>query len=105
MACMMAGADFIKTSTGKTAVSATPEAARAMLDEIAHSGFSAAGFKASGGIRSVAEAQVYLDLAAAKLGAQALNPQRLRFGASGLLNDIEAQLSGQTGATPASHGY
>ena len=86
------GANFVKTSTGKTAVSATPEAATVMLREIAASGLATVGFKASGGIRSVADAAVYLDLTAATLGAQALQPTRLRFGASGLLNDIEALL-------------
>lgn len=101
---LAAGADFIKTSTGKTPVSATPEAARVMLSEIAASGMSAAGFKASGGIRTVADAQLYLQLAADKLGAAALNPRRFRFGASGLLNDIEAVLGG-TAAPQPSQGY
>ncbi len=91
---LMAGADFVKTSTGKSKVSATPKAAGVILREIAASGFSAAGFKASGGIRTVADAQVYLQLAEQHLGASALNPRRLRFGASALLGDIEAVLSG-----------
>lgn len=95
---LMAGADFVKTSTGKSRVSATPEAARTMLHEIAVSGLSAAGFKASGGIRSVADARVYLQLAAEALGADALQPRRLRFGASGLLADIEAVLAGEASA-------
>jgi len=92
---LQAGADFIKTSTGKTPVSATPEAANAMLDAIAQSGRSDAGFKASGGIRSVQDAQTYLGLAAERWGMDALKPERFRFGASGLLNDIEAVLAGQ----------
>ena len=92
-----AGADFVKTSTGKTKVSATPEAADVMLRTIAaHPRGATAGFKASGGIRTVADATLYLELAAATLGADALTPQRLRFGASGLLDDIEAVLSGAT---------
>lgn len=95
---LMAGADFVKTSTGKSRVSATPQAARTMLHEIAVSGLSAAGFKASGGIRSVADARVYLQLAAEALGADALQPRRLRFGASGLLADIEAVLAGEASA-------
>jgi deoxyribose-phosphate aldolase len=99
---LAAGADFVKTSTGKTPVSATPAAAAVMLQEIATSGLVAAGFKASGGIRTVADAQVYLQLVEAKLGADAINPRRLRFGASGLLGDIEALLSGQTAAAPTS---
>jgi len=89
---LAAGADFVKTSTGKTAVSATPEAARVMLREIAASGMGNAGFKASGGIRTVADAAVYLELTRAALGC--VSPQRLRFGASGLLSDIEAVLGG-----------
>lgn len=92
---LAAGADFVKTSTGKTPTSATPEAARVMLREIAASGMASAGFKASGGIRSVADAQAYLQQAADVLGADALQPRRFRFGASGLLKDIEAVLSGQ----------
>ena len=102
---LMAGADFVKTSTGRSRVSATPEAAAVMLAEIAASGLAHAGFKASGGIRTVAEAQVYLALVADRLGPEALNPRRFRFGASGLLNDILAQLSGRASATAAATGY
>lgn len=87
---LAAGADFVKTSTGKTQVGATPAAAAVMLKEIAASGLPAAGFKASGGVRSVADAAGYIAQAEAALGAGALNPQRLRFGASGLLTDIES---------------
>ncbi len=101
---LSAGADFVKTSTGKTPVSATLEAASTMLREIAASGLPKAGFKASGGIRSVQEARVYLSLAATMLGAAAVTPQRFRFGASGLLNDIEAVLAGQASA-PVSGTY
>jgi len=103
--CLNAGADFIKTSTGKTPVSATLEAARAMLEEIQHSGLHAAGFKASGGIRTVAQGADYLALAEQILGAAALQPERLRFGASGLLDDILAVLSGQGGAVSAQGSY
>lgn len=91
---LAAGADFVKTSTGKTKTGATPAAAAVMLKEIKASGLSAAGFKASGGVRSVADAAGYIAQAEAALGAAALNPQRLRFGASGLLTDIESVLSG-----------
>jgi deoxyribose-phosphate aldolase len=91
---LAAGADFVKTSTGKTKVGATPAAAATMLKEIKLSGLSAAGFKASGGVRSVADAAGYIAQTEAALGAAALNPQRLRFGASGLLTDIESVLSG-----------
>lgn len=95
---LAAGADFVKTSTGKTKVGATPAAAATMLKEIAASGLPAAGFKASGGVRSVLDAAGYIAQAEAALGATALNPQRLRFGASGLLTDIEAVLSGAESA-------
>lgn len=99
---LAAGADFVKTSTGKTPVSATPEAASVMLREIAASGMAQAGFKASGGIRSVPDAKVYLELAANLLGPGALTARRFRFGASGLLTDIEAVLAGQASAPTAS---
>ena len=95
---LAAGADFVKTSTGKTKVGATPAAAATMLKEIAASGLSAAGFKASGGVRSVLDAAGYIAQTEATLGAAALNPQRLRFGASGLLTDIESVLSGAESA-------
>ncbi|TDP71521.1 deoxyribose-phosphate aldolase [Roseateles toxinivorans] len=101
---LAAGADFVKTSTGKTRVSATPEAAAVMLTEIVAGGFDKVGFKASGGLRTVADATVYLLLAAQHLGTSALNPQRLRFGASGLLTAVEAQLSGRA-STGAASGY
>jgi deoxyribose-phosphate aldolase len=93
---LAAGADFLKTSTGKTARSASPDAARTMLDAIAADGGTRdrVGFKPSGGIRTVADAGAYMDLVAAALGSAALQPARFRIGASGLLNDIEAVLGG-----------
>jgi deoxyribose-phosphate aldolase len=100
------GVDFLKTSTGKTPVSATPEAARAMLETIArHPRVNAVGFKASGGIRRVADAALYLDLVAQHLGAAALVPQRCRLGASSLLDDIEAVLGGTNTAPTANGSY
>jgi deoxyribose-phosphate aldolase len=96
--------DFLKTSTGKTAQGASLEAAKLMLECIAMQP-RAVGFKASGGIRTVADAAQYIDLAREHLGPAAIGPQRLRFGASGLLGDIERVLSGSgDAATPAS-GY
>jgi len=102
-----AGVDFLKTSTGKTPHGATPEAARLMLQAIAaHPRGAAVGFKASGGIRTVADAAVYIGLAREILGAAALSPQRLRFGASGLLGDIERVLAGGgAGNTSAADAY
>jgi deoxyribose-phosphate aldolase len=101
---LAAGADFVKTSTGKSKVGATPAAAATMLKEIAASGLPAAGFKASGGVRSVVDAAGYIAQTGVALGAEALNPQRLRFGASGLLTDIESVLSGaESVATTAAY--
>jgi deoxyribose-phosphate aldolase len=97
-----AGADFLKTSTGKKTVSATPAAAGRLLAAIA--GDAAArgrvGFKPAGGIRTVADAALYIDLTAQALGAEAVNARRFRIGASGLLSDIEAVLAGTHRPTP-----
>jgi deoxyribose-phosphate aldolase len=100
-----AGADFLKTSSGKTPVSATREAATVILNAIATNPRHAhVGFKASGGIRTVADATVYFDLVEQILGAPALSPQRFRLGASSLLNDIEAVLGGEPAPPPAAPG-
>lgn len=100
-----AGADFLKTSTGKTTVSATPEAAGIMLGAIAAEPNAAqrVGFKPSGGIRTVADAAAYIALVEEFLGGQALTPGRFRIGASSILADIEGVLAGQpaTGSAPA----
>ncbi len=92
-----AGADFLKTSTGKRPVSATPASARLLLQAIATASparRTRVGFKPAGGIRTVADAAVYLALTAELLGPDAVAPARFRIGASGLLDDIEAVLSG-----------
>ena len=96
-----AGADFLKTSTGKTPINATPEAAQIMLEAIATSPAARnhVGFKASGGIRTVRDAMLYETLVQQYLGLDALNPQRFRIGASSLLSDIEAVL-GPSGEAP-----
>jgi len=101
-----AGADFLKTSTGKTAISATPEAARILLGAIAADSGSAnrVGFKPSGGIRTVADAAVYIALTEEILGRQALHPQRFRIGASSVLADIESVLAGQPSALSTPSG-
>ena len=102
-----AGADFLKTSTGKTPVSATPQAAGLMLRAIRDdaSATAAAGFKASGGIRTVAEAAVYIGLVESVLGMKSLAPARFRIGASSLLADIEALLAGSVPTAQAATGY
>lgn len=101
-----AGADFLKTSTGKTPVSATPESARLLLEAIAANpgAVNRVGFKPSGGIRTVADAAIYMALTAELLGPQALTPQRFRLGASSVLTDIEAILGGQPPAVAAPSG-
>lgn len=101
------GADFLKTSTGKVPGGATPEAARVLLAAIAADPAAAerVGFKASGGVRSVADAALYLRLTAQALGEAACTPERFRIGASGLLDDIEAVLSGRAPAAPTGKGY
>jgi deoxyribose-phosphate aldolase len=81
------GADFVKTSTGKTPVSATPEAAEIVLEAIELSGLPV-GFKASGGIRSVGDARVYLELAERVMGEGWISPDTFRFGASAVLDDL-----------------
>jgi deoxyribose-phosphate aldolase len=96
------GADFLKTSTGKTPTGATPAAARALLETIAATPGSLAGFKVSGGVRTVADAALYMGLVRDVLGPAALTRQRFRIGASGLLTDIEAVLGGGRATAPAS---
>jgi len=91
-----AGADFLKTSTGKVSVNATLEAAALLLQAIRDGGHHQVGFKPAGGIRNVADAAAFIALTAEYLGA--VTPQRFRIGASGLLNDIEAVLGGGTAA-------
>jgi len=94
--CMMAGADFIKTSTGKESVNATLEVGLTMTREIRAyqqmTGYRV-GFKPAGGIRSAKDALNWLILIKEELGGGWLNNQLFRFGASGLLTDIERQLS------------
>lgn len=96
------GADFVKTSTGKVAVNATLEAADTMLHAIRDSGRNL-GFKAAGGISTVGEASLYLDLADTIRGPDWAIPSTFRFGASGLLDNILAVLAG--GHQTASRGY
>lgn len=78
-----AGADFLKTSTGKTTISATPEAAATLL-KAALASDRAIGVKVSGGLRTLADAKRYLDLADEIMGANWAKPETFRLGASGL---------------------
>lgn len=84
---IMAGADFIKTSTGKAAINATPQAARIMIEAIAEVG-GMSGFKAAGGIRTFSEARVYLNMALSRFGTAWVNPEHMRLSASSLLDDV-----------------
>jgi deoxyribose-phosphate aldolase len=92
---LMAGADFIKTSTGKEPVNATLPVglvmARAIRDYHERTGH-VAGFKPAGGIRTARDATDWLVLMLEELGEEWTRPDRFRFGASSLLGDIERQL-------------
>lgn len=95
-----AGADFIKTSTGKVAVNATLQAAEIMLQAIRDSGRDC-GFKAAGGVRTAAEAAEYLALADRIMGSDWVDAAHFRFGASSLLASLEETLGAAVGSGPA----
>ncbi len=107
LVAMQAGADFIKTSTGKEPVNATLPVSLVMCRMIRayqeRTGFSV-GFKPAGGIRSAKQALEYLYLMKEELGDRWLRPNLFRFGASSLLTDIERQLEHfVTGRYAAAH--
>jgi len=92
---MMAGADFIKTSTGKESVNATLPVSLVMvrcLRDYAERTGMAVGFKPAGGIRTAKQSLDWLSLMKEELGRPWLEPSLFRFGASGMLGDIERQL-------------
>lgn len=89
-----AGADFIKTSTGKVPVNATPEAAEIMLTQIIDSQ-KAIGFKPAGGVKTIADVREYLTLLESKLGKNALTAKTFRFGTSSLLKAL-LEVMGET---------
>ena len=95
LVCMMAGADFIKTSTGKEPQNATLPVSLVMLrmirDYHQKTGHKV-GFKPAGGIRTAKQAMEWQILMNEELGREWLEPELFRFGASGLLTDIERQL-------------
>ena len=95
LVCMMAGADFIKTSTGKESVNATLPVSLVMLRMIReyfeNTGFYV-GFKPAGGIRTAKQSLDWMVMMKEELGREWLEPDLFRFGASGLLTDIERQL-------------
>lgn len=98
-----AGADFIKTSTGKVPVNATIEAARLMMTVIKEKN-TAVGFKPAGGVRDAEQAALFLDTAAEILGQDWVSPRTFRFGASSLLTNLLATL-GHNAAPAESQGY
>ena len=100
---LAAGADFLKTSTGKVPVNATPEAAALMLEAIAEQG-GRAGLKVAGGVATLADVQRYIALAAGTYGAERLSPSTLRFGASSLLAVLLAAIDGR-GSSVAQDGH
>jgi deoxyribose-phosphate aldolase len=108
-ACMMAGADFIKTSTGKEPVNATPAFALVMARMIrAYHEMTGVrvGFKPAGGISTAKDALAYQIVMREELGARWLQPDLFRLGASSLLTDIERQLEHfVTGRYSAAHRH
>lgn len=93
VACIRAGADFIKTSTGKVPINATLEAAEIMLNAIKEENAQEhCGFKAAGGVRTANEAREYLNLARNIMGEDWVTAQNFRFGASSLLGDLLEKL-------------
>lgn len=95
LVAMMAGSDFIKTSTGKETVNATLEASlvmvRAIRDYLDRFGYKV-GFKPAGGISTAKQAMNWQFLMKEELGDEWLTPDLFRFGASSLLTDLERQL-------------
>jgi deoxyribose-phosphate aldolase len=109
LVCMMAGADFVKTSTGKEAVNATLPAGLVMVRQVRdyheRTGYRV-GFKPAGGIRTARQALEWLVLVREELGEEWARPETFRIGASGLLTDIERQLSYHlTGRYSAAHHH
>jgi len=107
--CMMAGADFIKTSTGKEPVNATLPVSLVMVRAIREyfelTGFKI-GYKPAGGIQTAKQAIEYMILMKEELGNEWLQPHLFRFGASSLLGDIERQLEHYiTGSYSAKHRH
>ena len=94
---MEAGADFIKTSTGKNGIAATPEAAVAMclaIRQFAEKTGRKVGFKAAGGISTAESAALYYSIVEEILGEEWLTPERFRIGASSLANNLLSEIEG-----------
>ena len=96
--CMYSGADFIKTSTGKEAISATPDTALVMCEAIREyykETGRKVGFKAAGGINTVKKALAYYTIVKEVLGNEWLNNEWFRIGASSLANPLLTEITGQ----------
>jgi deoxyribose-phosphate aldolase len=95
---MFAGADFVKTSTGKIDIAATPEAAvvmcQAVRDYYEKTGRKV-GFKVAGGVRNAQEASLYYTIVEEILGAEWLSPRLFRIGASSLANNLVSAIEGR----------
>ena len=108
LACMMAGADFVKTSTGKEKTNATLPVSLTMLRAVREyrdaTGYRV-GFKPAGGIATAKQALAYLALVKDELGTEWLHPSLFRFGASSLLVDIERQLHHSATGEYAAENY
>lgn len=94
---MQAGADFIKTSTGKIDIAATPEAAVVMchaIKDFYHKSGKRIGFKAAGGIRTAEEAALYYTIVKEILGQEWLTTDLFRIGASSLANNLLSAIEG-----------
>ncbi len=106
---MLAGADFIKTSTGKIQPAATPPVTLLMLEAIRDYYYATGrkiGMKPAGGVRTSKQALHYLVIVKETLGDDWLDPSLFRFGASALLNDVLMQLEKErTGAYQASDDF
>ena len=90
-----AGADMVKTSTGKGSAGASPQAVLTMAETVAEhcaAGGRPVGIKVAGGVRTAGDALTYLNIVRSVLGEDWLVPKRLRFGASSLLGDVVAEL-------------
>jgi deoxyribose-phosphate aldolase len=109
LVCMMAGADFIKTSTGKEKVNATLPVSLTMIRQIRAfhelTGYQV-GYKPAGGISKAKDSLSYLAMMKDELGVRWTQPDLFRFGASSLLGDIERQLEHHvTGRYSATHRH
>ena len=101
---VMAGVNFLKTSTGKVPVGATPEAA-AVLMRVCEEADLRVGFKASGGIRTASDAALYLAIGDAIMGKDRILPRTFRFGASSLLDDLVRVAQGGASSSASGSGY